>query len=185
MAMPIEGNAAAGLDSRLMCALLGSAAANDEDRLELPDGAVADPAVAAVHGFLVEQRWLADDGTGTWTLTPRGRFWFQSLSYGDTVKFHEYRGAVFLLQGRRNYRETIVWHKGRFATIGIEFLPQPEHFEVRRENELTTISGGVDMQEALAVACSLLAENLEAPPAPQPPQREELRLHILNYLERL
>lgn len=183
--MPIEGNAAAGLDSSLTYALLGSAAANDEGRLDLPDGMAADPAVAPMLRFLVEQRWLAEDGTGTRTVTPAGRFWFHSLEYGDTVKFHEYGGAVFLLQLRLNRRETIVWHKGRFATIGIEFMSQPEHFEVRRENEPGITSGGVDMQEALAVACGLLAENLEAPPAPQPPQWGELGQHMLEYLEQL
>ena len=180
--MPIQGNAAAGLDSRLTYALLASAAANDEGRLQLPDGLATDPAVAPVLGFLAEQRWLAEDGTGTWTVTLAGRFWFQSLDYGDTVKFHEYGGAVFLLQIISSGTETVVWHKGRFATIGIQFIPQPEHFEVRRENEPTTTPGGVQMQEALAVACGLLAENLEVP---QPRQREELRLHMLNYLERL
>ena len=137
MATPIQGNAAAGLDSRMMCALLGSAAAYDEGRLALPDETAADPAVAAALGFLVEQCWLVEDGTGTCTVTPAGHFWFQSLGYGDTVKFHEYWGAVFLLQVRSNHRETIVWHKGRFATIGIEFMPQPKHFEVSRENEPT------------------------------------------------
>ena len=168
-----------------MYALFGGAAANDEGRLQLPDGLAADPAVAPVLDFLAEQRWLAEDGTGTWTVTRAGRFWFLSLDYGDTVKFHEHRGAVFLLQGRSNRSETIVWHKGRFATISIEFIPQPEHFEVRRENEPTTTSGGVGMREALAVACGVLAENLEVPQPPQAPQQEELRLHMLDYLERL
>ena len=184
MAMRIRGNSAAGLDSRLTCALLGGAAANDEGRLELPDGTAADPAVAPALGFLVEQRWLAEVGTATWTLTPAGRFWFQSLGHVDIVKFHECGGSVFLLHVKSNRSETIVWHKGRFATISIEFIPRPEHFEVRRENEPTTTSGGVDMREALAVACGLLAENLEVSQPPQPPQRE-LWLHMLDYLEQL
>ena len=161
-----------------MCELLRWAAENDDGKLEL----AAETAVAAALGFLVEQRWLAEDGTGTWTVTPAGRFWFQSLDYGDTVKFHEYGGAVFLLHVISSGNETVVWHKSRFATIGIHFIPQPDHFEVRRENEPTTMPGGLDMQEALAVACGLLAENLEAP---QPPQPEELRRHMLNYLGRL
>lgn len=83
-------------------------------------------------GFLVDQRWLAEDETGTWTVTPTGRFWFQSLHYGDLVKFHEYAGGVFLLHVISSGHETVVWHKGRFATVRIEFIPQPEHFEVRR-----------------------------------------------------
>ena len=178
VAMQIRGNAAAGLDSRLMCALLGSAAANDEGRLKLPDGTAIDPVVAPELGFLIEQRWLAEDGTGTWTVTAAGRFWFQCIGYFDTVKFHEHGGAVFLLHVISSGSETVVWHKGRFATISIEFMPQPEHFEVRRENEPTTTSGGVDMREALAVACDLLAENLEVPPPrlfiPSRPRREGL-----------
>lgn len=168
-----------------MYALLGSAAANDEGRLELPDGMAADPALAPSLGFLVDQRWLAEDGTGTWIVTPAGRFWFQSVDYGDTVKLHEYGGAVFLLQVIPNRNETVVWHKGRFATIAIEFIPQPEHFEVRKENEPTTTFGGSQMQEALAVACGLLAENLDVPQPPQPPQPMELRRHMWDYLERL
>ena len=165
-----------------MCALLGRAAANDEGKLELPDETAADPAVAAVLGFLVEQCWLEEEAARTWTVTPAGRFWFQGLDYGDLVKFYEHGGAVFLLHLISNSRETVVWHKGRFATIGIEFTPQPEHFEVRRENEPTTAPGGVQMREALAVACGLLAENLEEP---QPPQPVELRLHMSHYLEQL
>ena len=89
---------------------------------------------------------------------------------------------MFLLHVISSDNETVVWHKGRFATIGIEFIPQPEHFEVRRENEPTTTPSGVDMQEALAMACGLLAENLEVS---QPSQPEELRLHMLKYMERL
>ncbi|MYN63779.1 MAG: hypothetical protein F4X11_01920 [Acidobacteria bacterium] len=170
------------MDTRLMYALLERAAADDEGKLELSDETAADPAVAAVLGFLVEQCWLAEEGTGTWTVTPTGRFWFQGLGYGDIVKFHEYGGAVFLLHVGWSRNETIVWHRGRFATIRIEFIPQPEHFEVRRENEPTTTPGGVEMQEALAVACGLLAKDLEVP---QAPQRSELRLHMLNYLEQL
>ena len=180
-----QGNAATGMDTRLMCELLGQAAVNDDGKLQLLGETAADPGVAALLRFLVDQRWLREDGPGAWIVTLAGRFWFQSLDYGDTVKFHKYGGAVFLLQVRLNRGETIVWHKGRFATINIEFIPQPEHFEIRRENESTTTSGGVGMREALAVACGLLAENLESPQPPQPPQREELRLHMLDYLERL
>ena len=165
-----------------MCALLGRAAANDGGKLALPDETAADPAVAAVLGFLVEQCWLEEEAARTWSVTPAGRFWFQSLHYGDLVMFHEYAGAVFLLHLISRSSETVVWHKGRFATIGIEFIPQPEHFEVRRENEPTTTPGGVQMQEALPVACRLLAENLEEP---QPPQPVELRLQMLRYLEQL
>jgi len=164
-----------------MCALLGRAAENADGKLELPNETVADPAVATALGFLVDQRWLTEEGIGWWCATPAGRLWFRSLHYGDLLKFHEYGGVVFLLQVISSGNETVVWHKGRFATIRIESIPQPEHFEVRRENEPTTTPGGVRMQEALAVACGLLTENLEVP---QPPQPVELRLHVLNYLRR-
>ena len=165
-----------------MCALLRHAAANEGGKLALPDETAADPAVAAVLGFLVEQCWLEEEAARTWTVTAAGRFWFQSLHHRDLVIFHEYGGAVFLLHLRSRSRETVVWHEGRFATITIESTPRPEHFEVRRENEPTTTPAGVQMQEALAVACRLLAENLEEP---QPPQPVELRLHMLRYIEQL
>lgn len=165
-----------------MCELLRWATATGDGKLELPDEAAIDPVVAATLGFLVEQHWLAENGTRSWTVTPAGRFWFQSQYYGNKMKFYEYGGAVFLLHVTSSGNETVVWHKGRFATISVEFIPQPEHFEVRRENEPTTTSGGVQMREALAVACGLLAEELEVP---QPPPPEELRLHMLKYLEQL
>lgn len=165
-----------------MCELLGRASINDNGTLQLPHETVANRAVAATLAFLVDQRWLAENSAETWTVTPAGRFWFHGLNYGDAVKFHEYGGAVFLLHVISSGSETVVWHKGRFATISIKYVPQPEHFVVRRENEPITTTGGTDMQEALAVACGLLAENLEVP---QPPQREDLRLHMLKYMEQL
>ena len=113
-------------------------------------------------------------------LTRAGRFWFESLEYGDVVTFREYGGAVFLLNTRSQAEETIVWHKGRFATIGIDRFSHPEHFEVRRENEPVTTSGGFRMEDALAAACALVVEDLDVP---QPPKPEELRLHMLNYMK--
>lgn len=181
MPSAIHGNAVAGMDALLMCELLRQASVHNNGKLQLNDETVAGRAVAEL-GFLVDQRWLAEDGVGTWTVTPAGQFWFQCLCYGDIVKFHEYSGAVFLLHARSIRNETIVWHKARFATISIEFIPQPEHFEVRKENELTTKHGGVQMQDALVVACCLLAENMEVP---QPPQPRELGQHMSKYIERL
>ena len=119
-----------------MCDLLARAASNREGKLELPVETGADPKASKVVDFLVEQGWLEKDGGDrTWTVTPAGRFWFESLEYGDVVTFYEYGGAVFLLSTRSNAAETIVWHKGRFATIGIAHFRHPEHFEVRKENE--------------------------------------------------
>ena len=163
-----------------MCDLLAKAASNREGKLGVDTG--ADPEVWKLVGFLVEQGWLEKDGDAKRTVTPAGRFWFQSLQYGDVVRFHEYGGAVFLLNTSPNAAETIVWHKGRFATIGIAHFPHPEHFEVRRENEPVTTSAGFRMEDALAAACALVAEDLDIP---QPPQPEELRLHMLRYMERL
>ena len=165
-----------------MCDLLERAASNREDKLELPVETGANPEVSKVVDFLVEQGWLEKDGDdGTWTVTPAGRFWFESLNYGDIVTFYEYGGAVFLLYTRSNVAETIVWHKGRFATIGIAHFSHPEHFEVRKENEPVTTSGGTHMEDAVAAACALVAEDLDVP---QPPKPEELRVHMLNYMER-
>ena len=131
----------------------------------------------------MEQGWVEKaDAEGTCTVTPSGRFWVESLRYGDIVKFYEYAGAVFLLSTRSRADETIVWHKGRFATIGIAHFPHPEQFEVRKENESVTTSGGVHMEDALAAACALVAEDLDIP---QPPKPEELRLHMSNYMKRL
>lgn len=165
-----------------MCNLLTFAASNREGRLELPVEASADSEVSKILDFLAEQGWLEKDGTdATWGVTPAGRFWFESLDYGDIVAFYEYGGAVFLLH-TTSTDETIVWHKGRFATIGISYLSHPEHFEVRKENEPVTTSGGLHMAEALAAACTLIAEDLDLP---QPPKPQELRLHMLTYLEQL
>ena len=76
-----QGNAATGMDTRLMCELLGQAAVNDDGKLQLLGETAADPGVAALLRFLVDQRWLREDGPGAWIVTPAGRFWFQSLDY--------------------------------------------------------------------------------------------------------
>ena len=119
------------MNARLMCELLGRATATDDGKLELPDETAADSAVLAALGFLIEQRWLAEDGTATWTVTPSGRFWLTSLRYRDILKFHEYGGAVFLLHVISIRNETVVWHKGRFATIGIGFIPPASQTRLR------------------------------------------------------
>ena len=171
------------MNATLMCDLLAHAASNREDKLELSVETRADPQASEVLDFLVEQGWLEKDGSdGTWTLTPAGRFWFESLGYGDVLMFYEYGGVVFLLCKRSQAEETIVWHKGRFATIAIARFAHPEHFEVRRENEPVTTSAGFRMEDALAAACALVADDLDAP---QPPKPEPLRLHMLKYMERL
>ena len=168
------------MNARLMCDLLAQAASNREGRLELPVDTGAHPEVENVVDFLVEQGWLEQGGDGTWNVTATGRFWFESLGYDDVVRFHEYGGAVFLLNTRSNPDETIVWHKGRFATIGIDRFSHPERFAVRRENEPVTTSAGFRMEDALAAACALVAEDLDVP---QPPKPEELRLHMSNYMK--
>ena len=113
-------------------------------------------------------------------VTPAGRFWRESLGYFDVVRFHEHGGAVFLLHARSNPDETIVWHKGRFATIGIDQFSHQERFEVRRENESVTTSVGLRMEDALAAACALIAEDLDLPQRPKP---EELRVRMRKFME--
>lgn len=166
--------------------LLARAASNREGRLHLPAEMGTGPEVANVVDFLAEQGWLEKDcDDGTWTLTPPGRFWLESLEYGDIVKFYDYGGAVFLLHTRSGGRETVVWQKGKFATIGIAYSPYPGHLEVRKENEGITTSGGSHMRDALTAACALVAEDLDLPQLPQLPGPEELRLHMLNYMKQL
>ena len=119
MATP-EGGRWLELNAKLMCDLLARAASNRKGKLELPVETGTDPKASKVADFLVEQGWFEKNGgDGTWTVTPAGRFWFESLEYGDVVTFYEYGGAVFLLCTRSSAAETIVWHKGTFATIGI------------------------------------------------------------------
>ena len=169
------------MNARLMCNLLAHAASNREGKLELPVETAASPEFLKAVDFLERQGWLRTDRReGTWTVTPAGSFWLESLEYGDIVKSYEYGGSVFLLHTRSRAEETIVWHKGTFATISIAFLPHPEHFEVRKENEPVTTAGGFHMQDALAAAGALLAEDLDLP---QPAKPEELRLHMLNYMK--
>ena len=95
-----------------MCDLLARGASNREGKFELSIDMGVDPGVSKIVDFLLEQGWLEKGGDGIWTVTPAGRFWFESLQYGDVVRFHEYGGAVFLLNTRPNAAETIVWHKG-------------------------------------------------------------------------
>lgn len=100
------------------------------------------------------------------------------------MKFHEYGGEAFLLHVVSDDRETVVWHEGGFATISIAHTPWPEHFEVSRETDPAAMPAGVHMEDALAAACALLATDLETPQSPKP-QRRELRLHMLKYVEQL
>lgn len=165
-----------------MCELLGIAVAN-EDKLELPEEAIADTAVADMLSFLVRQGWLRECGIGSWTLTRVGRLWFANLGYGHILKFHEYGGEVFLLHFASNATETVVWRWGRFATIGIVHHAWPQHFEVRRENDAVAMPAGDLMEDALVAACALLAENLEPSERQQP--KKEMGLQMREYVERL
>ena len=178
----IRERAVIGLDSGLMCRLLGYAVEN-EGKVELPGEAMVDTAVVEMLGFLVQQRWLRELGAGRWSVTRAGRFWFASLGYGHILKFHEYGGEVFLLHIATNATETVVWHRGRFATIGIARGAWREHFEVRIENEPVAMPAGAQMEEALAAACALLAEDLE--PSERRQQMKEIRLQMREYVERL
>ena len=170
------------LDSELMCGLFGRAVEN-EGKLDLPEEATVDTAVIEMLGFLVQQRWLREYGLGKWSLTRAGRFWFGSLGYGHILKFHAYGGEDFLLHIATNANETVVWHKGRFATIGIARSAWSRQFEVTRENDSVAMPAGGQMEDALVAACALLAENVESSERRQP--MKELRLQMREYVERL
>ena len=165
-----------------MLDLLGRAASSEQAKLELSKDLTANAETTEAIDFLVEQRWLKADDEGTWTATPVGRLWLSSLQYGDALVYYEYGGAAFLLSTISNRSETMVWHKGSFATIGIARMGWPEQFEVRKEAESTTNSGGFRMEEALATACGLIAEDVEIPESPKP---VDLRRHMMNFLEHL
>ena len=171
-----------GLDSGLLCRLLGHAVEN-KGKLELPEEAMVDTAVVEMLGFMVQQHWLRDIGLGRWAVTRAGRFWFASLGYGDILKFHKCGEKVFLLHVASNATETVVWHRGRFATIRIARFAWPEHFEVRSENEPVAMPAGIQMEDALAAAYALLAEDLE--PLEQRQPIKEIRLQMREYVERL
>ena len=63
MTTPAATRAPPRMDAGLMCELLKWATATGDGRLELPDETAIDPVVAATLGFLVEQHWLAENGT--------------------------------------------------------------------------------------------------------------------------
>ena len=169
------------LNAGLIGGILGRAVECEEGRMVLRAEAFVDSAVRGTLGFLADQNWIKETGLRTWTVTRRGRFWYACLSRSDSLMFHEYGRVVFLLHVVRSGPETIVWHKGRFATIAVADLGWPEYFEVRRENELVPIPAGSHMDEALAAACALLADDLEAR---QAPMRRELWKHMLEFAER-
>ena len=168
------------MDADLLWRILSSAAAN-KGVLELPAETAANPEVAAVLQFLVDQRWLEDGhAPGICVVTPIARLWVDEVRHGRRLKFYEYGGKAFLLNWED--RETMVWHRGRFATITVERAWSLEHFEVRLETETVTTSGGHDMETALATACWLLAYDLEMP---QPEEPEGLEEHMFDFLNRL
>lgn len=162
-----------GLDASLLCRLLQAAAAN-AGLLRLATESAERPEVAAVLRFLAEQRWLeADRDAATWRLTPIGRLWIEDLSHSPYVKFHRHDGELFLLHW--DDRETVVWRRGRFATITVPFGFR-ERYEVRLEMDPVTTAAGTEMADALAAACRLLAGHLRVPP-PSKPERLETRMH--------
>ena len=168
------------MDADLLWRILSAVVAN-QGAVQLTEETAANPEVAAILGFLVEQGWLEEGHpVGMCVVTPIGRLWVDQVMHGHSLKFYEYGGKTFLLNWES--RKTIVWHKGRFATISAEFAWSSEYFEVRLERETVTISGGHDMENALATACCLLADDLEMP---QPEEPERLEKHMFNFLDGL
>ena len=168
------------MDADLLWRLLATVVAN-QGVLELTEETAANPEVAAILNFLVEQGWLEDGhAVGMCVATPIGRIWVDEVGHGESLKFYEYGGKVFLLTWRD--RETMVWYMGRFATIGIETLSFPEHFEVRVETETVATSAGYNMENALATACRLLADDLQIP---ESSASERLDAHMHKFLHGL
>ena len=167
------------MNAELLWRVISAGVAN-QGVLELPEETATHPEVAPVVQFLVEQGWLEEGhGTGTCLVTPIGRLWAEKVGHSEYLKFYEYGGRLFLLH--REDRETLVWHKGRFATISIGHLSYPRHFEVRVEMDTVTTSGGYNMENALATACQLLADDLGIP---QPKKPELLDAHMFDFLDR-
>ena len=166
-------------DARLLCDLLRAGVAN-AGLLPFAPEATADPELAAALRFLVGQGWLeACRAPATWRVTPLGRLWIEDLSHSPSVKFHRHGGEVFLVHW--NNRETVVWRKGRFATIAVRF-GFGERYEVRLETDPVATAAGTDMADALAAACRLLAGD---PPVPPPPEPERLEDRMSRFLNRL
>ena len=167
------------MNARLLWELLERAVADPRGKLTLSERS-GDAERDATLAFLADQGWLAEDGgTRVWTVTPSGKFWFSSLGYGDVVQLHRYGGAVFLLHMRSNKRETIIWRKGRFATISVSHSRYGgEHFEIRRENEPVVTDGGSLIEYALAKACAMIDDDVEEPE----PKAEDLGGQMRDYV---
>ena len=166
------------LDASLLCRLLRAGIAGG-DRLRLPAEFSGHPEVAAVLHFLADQRWLEETGdAATWRVTPIGRLWIENLSLSPSVKFHRHDGQLYLVHW--NDRETVVWRRGRFATITVPFGVR-EGYEVRLEAAPVATAAGTEMADALAAACRLLAGR----PAPAPAGPERLEARMLRFLSRL
>lgn len=92
----------AGMGTSLMCTLFGDAAENGQGKLELPYSPTADPVAAATLGLLVDQRWLAEDGAGTWTVPNRSRAWSSATTTSGLRRATE--GWRFVVRAWRTYR---------------------------------------------------------------------------------
>lgn len=167
------------IDARLLCELLRHGVAN-AGVLRVAAEAADHPEVVAVLRFLLDQGWLEEGGDATtWRVTPIGRLWIEDISHRPSVKFHRHEDNLFLVHWKR--RETVVWHKGRFATIAVRF-GFDERYEVRLEMEPITTTAGNDMADALAAACRMLSGE---PPVPPPTEPERLEDRMLRFLNRL
>lgn len=168
------------MDAELLWRILSAAVAN-QGALQLTEETAANPEVAAIRQFLIDQGWLEEGHPVVMcVVTPIGRLWADEVGYSHSLKFYEYGGRTFLLNWRNG--TTMVWYRGRFASIAAEFAWSSEYFEVRLERETVTTSGGHDIENALATACCLLADDLEMP---QPGEPERLETQMLKFLDGL
>ena len=75
------------LNMDLMCQLLDRGAQTAEGRNPIAEEDRRHPAIRATVEFLVDQRWIKEEGSGMWAATCAGRFWLTRLSCGDTLAF--------------------------------------------------------------------------------------------------
>ena len=84
----------------LLWRILSAVVAN-QGAVQLTEETAANPEVAAILDFLIEQGWLEEGHpVGMCVVTPIGRLWVEGVVHGYSLKFYEYGGKTFLLDWR-------------------------------------------------------------------------------------